>query len=173
MAGWFGVLVAEFSSDGVRLFSVLCVYGATLEELSTFLGGLEQTMGPLPTGSPVVGDMNIDIDPTHYGNSKYSIFEHLSINSIAKKVRTCTIEENIADHQPCVGSVQIHTKNSRPKFFVPNKLDYARLRDFVYKTDGMDLLVEIDASRSSKKYFCILSTVSLKNNTITVKNQST
>ena len=50
---------------GSRMFSALCIYRAPSGELSDFFRGLDPIMESLPSGSVVLGDMNIDLNPNN------------------------------------------------------------------------------------------------------------
>ena len=58
-------LAVEMWYHGSRMFSALCIYRAPSGELSAFFRGLDPIMESLPSGSVVLGDMNIDLNPNN------------------------------------------------------------------------------------------------------------
>ena len=112
---------------GSRMFSALCIYRAPSGELSAFFRGLAPIMESLPSGSVVLGDMNIDLNPnndsyndttvkryinllnstgfantiitpTRFGLHKNSMIDHILINSLTRKIKTCTVDYVLCDY---------------------------------------------------------------------------
>ena len=146
---------------GSRIFSALCVYWTPSGELSTFLVGPRPILGSLPSGSVVLGDINIDLNPinqtfndkltkdyinilnsscftntilspTRYGTSKNSIIDHVLINTLFREVKSCTVDFAISDHQPCVVSIKTAVKiKSLKQHGILEKVDDGKLNEMV------------------------------------------
>ena len=163
-------LLVEMWYHGSRMFSALCVYRTPSGELSAFLGGLGPILESLPSGSVVLGDINIDLNPinqtfndkltkdyinilnsscftntilspTRYGTSKNSIIDHVLINTFFREVKSCTVDFAISDHQPCVVSIKTAVKiKSLKQHGILEKVDYGKLNEMVCNEDWRSLL---------------------------------
>ena len=63
--GEFVCLVAEIAHPGVRLLTVLCVYGTLSGELPCFLDTLGEVMCTCRSGTIIASDLNINVNPSN------------------------------------------------------------------------------------------------------------
>ena len=178
-------LMAELFCHGSRLFTVFCLYRAPSGELPLFLGDLAGILESLPACSLLVGDVNIDLNPnnksysdkatktyldilsnheflnlisspTRYGDHKNSIIDHLAVNRFKHGIKTCTVDFLLADHQPCIGSIEISSNSFRHKTLpVFIKTDYKTLNE---KVQNQDWKAVIDLNNSQNSMDNFLST---------------
>ena len=158
-------LLVEMWYHGSRMFSALCIYRTPSGELPAFLGGLGPILASLPSGSVVLGDINIDLcpdnnsfnetntknyinlltstcfanvvlSPTRYGQHKNSIIDHILVNSLCRDIKTCTVDSVLADHQPCIASIKTNHVFKYPKNTKSiDVIDYCKLNKLVCDED--------------------------------------
>ena len=182
-------LAVEMWYHGSRMFSALCIYRAPSGELSAFFRGLDPIMESLPSGSVVLGDMNIDLNPnndsynettvkryinllnstgfantiitpTRFGLHKNSMIDHILINSLTRKIKTCTVDYVLSDHQPCVASIKTNHRVLKPKNNkVRESINYCKLSELVNMQDWHQLFDHNDACTSVQNFQATLSSL--------------
>ena len=54
--------------------------------------------------------VNTITTPTRYGNFKNSIIDHIAVNRFKRGIKTITVGYLLADHQPCIISIEISSQ---------------------------------------------------------------
>ena len=146
-----------------------------------FLEDLTAVLKSLPACSLLVGDVNIDLNPnndsfyshttrtyldilsnfeffntistpTRFGDHKNSIIDHLIVNRLKSGIKTCTVDYLLADHQPCIGSVDICTHRPKQKLSVYTKTNYVALKENLESQDW-NSIIDGNCSETSMKNF--------------------
>ena len=80
--------------------------------------------------------VNTITSPTRYGNFKNSIIDHIAVNRFKRGIKTCTVDYLLADHQPCIISIEISSQfANKSKHTIFTKTDYKALRNKVEEHD--------------------------------------
>ena len=193
-------LVAELYHRGSRLFTILCLYRAPSGELPLFLEDLTAVLKSLPACSLLVGDVNIDLNPNNdsfYSHTTrtyldilikfefsilfprqldlvtiktVAIIDHLSVNRLKSGIRTCTVDYFLADHQPCIGSVDICTHRLKQKLSVCTKTNYVALKENLESQDW-NSIIDGNCSETSMKNFLTIFNDIAKSSSCEVKTK--
>ena len=167
-------MMVRISRSGMLVSTVLAVYRTPSVGPPEFLADLGALLPTLPSNSAVVGDLNFDLNPeneldsfsldylrimssngfyniinspTRFGNTKFSLLDHIFINNTGRcKISSCTVLTDIlADHLPIIGYIQLpHLHAIKSKTVQVTKIDQGLLRSKINESENWDQIFEHD-----------------------------
>ena len=91
------------------------------------------------------GFYNIINSPTRFGNTKFSLLDHIFINNTGRcKISSCTVFTDIlADHLPIIDYIQLpHLHAIKSKTVQVTKIDQGLLRSKINESENWDQIFE-------------------------------